>query len=246
MIRAVLTMDDVPSKNTPKIVEYLNENGIRAVMFAVGKNLERNPDEAVYALKNGMILGNHSQSHPSFSSLTEEDCISEIEQCEKRLDEIYLAANVVRRFRPFRFPYGDKGGRNRAMIQSYLAERGFSKLRDDSIPCPWWTENHLDKDIDTLWTYDFEEYKVQPGGGFTREDVWKKTRNPAPALGEALFAENGRHILLMHAFDETEEVWPGYYRELIDQLLENGVVFDEPAFFHEAAFGAEAFGSAQS
>ena len=51
-----------------------------------------------------------------------------------------------------------------------------------------------------------------------------------PKLGAALYGENQRHILLMHAFDETEAVWPGYYRELLDALQQRGVTYDPPAF----------------
>ena len=54
-----------------------------------------------------------------------------------------------------------------------------------------------------------------------------------PQLGAALFGEKQRHILLMHAFDETETVWPDYYRELLDCLQENGVTFDKPSFIRE-------------
>lgn len=34
MIKAVLTIDDIASGNTPAIADYLNEKGIRCVMFA--------------------------------------------------------------------------------------------------------------------------------------------------------------------------------------------------------------------
>ena len=40
MIHAILTIDDVASANTPAIVDYLNDKGITALMFAVGENVE--------------------------------------------------------------------------------------------------------------------------------------------------------------------------------------------------------------
>ena len=60
MIHAMLTIDDIASANTPAIVDYLNEKGITALMFAVGENVERYYDNAIYALRHGMIVGNHS------------------------------------------------------------------------------------------------------------------------------------------------------------------------------------------
>ena len=146
------------------------------------------------------------------------------------MTKAYEHAGVSRSFRPFRFPYGDKGGEAKEKLQEYLRAGGFDKVRDTQIPYAWWKENQLDRDIDTLWTFDFAEYRIRPDSGFTMDDVWKRMQDPDPARGAALFAENGSHILLLHAHDETEELVPGYYRLLIDHLLENGVVFEKPEF----------------
>jgi hypothetical protein len=62
------------------------------------------------------------------------------------------------------------------------------------------------------------------------EDVWKRVRDPAPENGAALYAPEGRHILLFHAHDETDELVPGYDRLLLDDLLKNGVQFVKPEF----------------
>ena len=110
MIQALLTIDDVSSRNTPAIVDYLNDVGIRAILFGVGENLEKYPEQAAYALSRGMIIGNHSDTHPAFSGLSYETCVREIEACEAKLDGVYRAAGVERKYRPFRFPYGDRGG----------------------------------------------------------------------------------------------------------------------------------------
>ena len=230
MIHALLTVDDVASRNTPALVDYLREKGIRAIFFATGENVERFYEEACYALKNGMIVGNHSYSHPHFSQLSMEACANEIEKCEQVLNQLYRDCGIQREYRPFRFPYGDKGGENREALQAYFREKGFDKVDDTQIPYSWWAESGLNRDIDTLWTFDFEEYHIRPGTGFTRESVWKKMYDENPVQGAALFAEDGRHILLLHAHDETETMLPQYYQQFIDELLAHGVVFDDPAF----------------
>ena len=232
MNSVLLTIDDIASRNTTSIVDALCDRQISAILFATGANVERHWDEAVYALCKGMIVGNHSYSHPGFSSLTLEEGIADIEKCEAVLERLYREAGVERIYRPFRFPYGDKGGENKAALQQYLAQRHFDKVDDRHIPYAWWHENGLDQDIDTLWTFDFEEYRIQYDPAFNQESVWAKTRDVNPRTGAALFGENQRHILLMHAHDETDAVWPGYYRELLDNLLANGVMFDKPAFIH--------------
>nr|MCR4945845.1 polysaccharide deacetylase family protein [Lachnospiraceae bacterium] len=174
MIRALLTIDDVSSKNTPAIVDYLAEKNIPVIMFAVGQWAQNYPDQLIYALKHGIIVGNHSYTHPNFSALSIEECKKEIDQNEEVLNSFYEKAGVERKYRPFRFPYGDKGGANKDAIQQYLREKGFDKVKDTQFDYPWWKEKGLDKDIDTLWTFDFAEYNIRPNSGFTIDDVMKR------------------------------------------------------------------------
>ena len=229
MNTALLTIDDIASRNTPAIVDELCARGITAVMFATGKNVERFWDEAIYAVRKGMIVGNHSYAHPAFSSRSAEEAIADIEKCEAVLDRLYQEAGVDRVYRPFRFPYGDKGGENKAALQQYLAQH-FDKVDDRHIPYAWWREHGMDRDVDTFWTFDFEEYRLQYDPSFTQEDVWAKTRAVNPRSGAALFGEGQRHIVLMHAHDETDAIMPGYYRRFLDCMQENGIVFDKPGF----------------
>lgn len=230
MNSGLLTIDDFPSENTPAIVDYLNSKGIRAVFFAIGANVENHYDEAVYALKNGMVVGDHSFSHLHFSSLDLDECIDEIERCEQVLDMLYKDSGVERIYRPFRFPYGDKGGNNKEELQQYLRTSGFHKVCDTHITYNWWKENDLNTDIDTFWTFDFEEYVLRSDSGFTKEFVWNKMHDTNPRSGAVLFAEGNRHIILMHDHYETEKILPKYYELFIEHCLENGLVFDEPEF----------------
>lgn len=230
MKKAIFTVDDIASENTVAIVDDFLKKGIRAVMFATGENLLRNYEEAKYAVKSGMIVGNHSYSHPSFSSLSVSEGIREIEACEKALDALYADCGVLRRFRPFRFPYGDKGGENREAYQRYLRENGFHKLADSRIPYAWWRESRLHSDIDTFWTYDFEEYKLYTEPGFTLESILRKMQLSNPEYGAPLLGEESFHILLMHAHDETERLFPGYSAYFTDFLIENGFTFEKPQF----------------
>ena len=230
MSLAIFTIDDVSSRNTRAITDYLVEKDIVPVMFAVGENVLKHYDEAIYAVSKGMIVGNHSFSHPAFSELTLNEAISEIEKCEKVLDQLYKDASVTRKYRPFRFPYGNKGGENKIAIQSYLRENGFHKLDDRKISFPWWRENELNTDIDTFWTFDFEEYRIAWNDGFTRECSLAKMEDPNPSKGGALYGKDHLNIVLTHAIDETEALWPGYYKEMIERSIANGVTFIHPEF----------------
>ena len=102
MIKALLTIDDVSSENTPAIVDYLCEKNIKVIMFMVGQWAENHPDELIYALKHGIIVGNHSYSHPHFSEISFEEAKAEILKNEEVLDRFYEQAGVERKYRPFR------------------------------------------------------------------------------------------------------------------------------------------------
>lgn len=230
MNTALLTIDDFASRNTPALVDYLTEKGIRPILFGWGEMIEKHYDEALYAVKKGFIVGNHSYSHPHFSELTTQQAIEEVEKCEAVLNKLYCDAGVERTWRPFRFPYGDKGGNNKDALQQYFREHGFHKVDDRHIPCTWWKESACYKDIDTFWTFDFEEYRLAWNDGFTYASIQAKMQNPAPVQGAALYGENQRNILLLHDHAETDAVLPGYYRLFIEDMLKNGIVFDEPRF----------------
>ena len=175
--------------------------------------------------KPKMILFDYGQT------LVNEAKFDGVKGTEAVLDKVYQDSGVERVYRPFRFPFGDKGGANKEALQEYFREKGFHKVDDRHIPYPWWSEFGLSKDMDTFWTFDFEEYMIRPGSGFTKENVWEKMHNKNPQNGAVLFEEGNRHFLLMHAHDETEEMVPEYYKLFIDHLLENGITFDEPKFF---------------
>ena len=230
MIKAILTIDDIASSNTPALVDYLVSRGIKALMFAEGAHIEKYPDNVIYAIQHGMVVGNHSYSHPNFAEISFEEGIKEIEKCDVLLEDIYKKAGVERKYRPFRFPYGSKGGANKDKYEAYFKEKAFSKLDDRNIAYSWWKDNGLDQDIDTLWTFDFAEYNIRPDSGFTMEDVFKRIHDTNPASGAVLLEDGGNHILLMHDHVETLAMVPDYYKIMLEHIMENGVTFVEPAF----------------
>lgn len=230
MTRVYLTIDDITSNNTKAIIDYLCEKGIQAVLFAWGEKVDAQPEAAIYALQKGMIIGNHSYTHPHFSELSFEEGIAEIEKCDATLEKLYQDAGVKRSYRPFRFPYGDKGGANKEAYQKYFKEHGFDKLDDTQITMPWWKEQGLDQEIDTFWTFDFEEYCIRPDSGFTKDDVLKRIDTYFGDIAAGVIDEDSNHFFLIHAHDETEDMEPGYFKLFIDEVLKRGVCFDKPSF----------------
>ena len=81
-----LTFDDGPHpRYTPRILEILEEYGIKATFFVVGVNAENYPDTIEKVIKAGHEIGNHTYSHPHVSSLNSITLRREVEGCESSI-----------------------------------------------------------------------------------------------------------------------------------------------------------------
>jgi Predicted xylanase/chitin deacetylase len=231
MSKAYLTIDDSPTKITPDIVNYLIEKGITPILNFIGQKVSTYFDESVYAVKKGAIIGNHSYSHTPFSELSLDECKSEIQKTEYEIDRVYKAAGIERKYHFFRFPYGNKGGENQNELQDmFRNEFYFDRLDDTNINFHWWKENHLNRDIDLFWTFDFEEYRLPWKNGYTWNSILEKIYDKNPVTGGVLLENNATHIILMHDTEETNDYMYEYYRKIIDYAIAVGVEFIQPKF----------------
>ena len=70
--------------------------------------MEQYPDQVIYAIRKGFVIGNHSYSHPKFSDISIEECLEEISKTDLIIDRLYKEANVKRGKKYFRYPKGIK------------------------------------------------------------------------------------------------------------------------------------------
>ena len=136
MKKAYLTIDDAPSKDFKKKVDFLISKKIPAIIFCEGQYINGREKELIYAIEEGFILGNHSYSHPHFSELSLKECTKEIKLTDGLIKNVYKKSKIKRPIKIFRFPYGDKGTGNKKgflfrffsnkskKIQSYLKKEG--------------------------------------------------------------------------------------------------------------------------
>jgi peptidoglycan/xylan/chitin deacetylase (PgdA/CDA1 family) len=61
-----LTFDDGPSEDTERVLDVLNERGVCATFFMIGREIERRPQTARRVVAEGHEIGNHSYSHPIY------------------------------------------------------------------------------------------------------------------------------------------------------------------------------------
>ena len=111
-----LTFDDGPSNFTPQLLDALDQYGIRATFFVLGRNVAKLPDVVRRAADEGHEVASHSYSHTNFLRLGP----------ERREDELVRTNNLLRAcgveptlFRP---PYGAKD-KNLARLANDLGMR---------------------------------------------------------------------------------------------------------------------------
>ena len=102
--RIYLTFDDGPSTvSTPKILDILDQYGVKATFFMLGNQAEYNPDMVRLVESRGHVIANHSYSHDYTAIYQSSDAfMADINRCESVLTSILGHPPV----RILRFPAG--------------------------------------------------------------------------------------------------------------------------------------------
>lgn len=229
MRSAVLTIDDSPTINTLGILAFLRQRNISAVFFCIGTNLDAQHEISLEIIRAGHEVGNHSYSHSRFSDLSLYECIEEIEKTETIINGLYSSVDVKRTAKYFRFPFGDKGGRNQLAIQDYLKKKGFSRFLDVSVAYSWYHEHRLDMDSDVFWTFDCEDYRLYiSNASFQMNDVYAHLIDASPANGGSLVSGVGDEVILVHDYAETHAQFHENLHNIIGTIQTLGIHFMKP------------------
>lgn len=121
--RVYLTFDDGPSSNTDRILDILNEYGVKATFFVVGK--EGFTEEYQRIVQEGHTLGMHSFSHKY------QEIYKSVEAYQEDLDKLHsflyettgVDCDIVR------FPGGSSNKTSKVDMQdviTYLTEQGMT------------------------------------------------------------------------------------------------------------------------
>jgi peptidoglycan-N-acetylglucosamine deacetylase len=98
-----LTFDDGPSPSTPRLLDYLAAENIRATFFQCGMNVERDPAIARAVVAAGHEVGNHTYSHPHLYLKSAAFIDREITQAQDILSQHLGTAPPL-----LRAPYGQR------------------------------------------------------------------------------------------------------------------------------------------
>lgn len=109
-----LTFDDGPHPDlTPKLLDILRQNGVRATFFVVGSNVKAYPEIARRIVAEGHEIANHSWSHPALTKLGAAGLRHEIEDTNAVIESV-----TGRRPANMRPPYGALNPR----VRDYLTK----------------------------------------------------------------------------------------------------------------------------
>ena len=101
-----LTFDDGPTQRaTPKILDILKEEDVKATFFVIGKYVDRHPEIVKRAYEEGHYIANHGYSHNNFKLYsTSQSFIDEITKTDIAIGEAIGIPDYCSHL--FRFPNG--------------------------------------------------------------------------------------------------------------------------------------------
>jgi peptidoglycan/xylan/chitin deacetylase (PgdA/CDA1 family) len=108
-----LTFDDGPNPAvTPRLLDLLDQRGVRATFFLVGKHVRACPALAAEIAARGHAVGNHTETHPNLMWLSPRRIGEELERCREA-----IVAATGREPRWMRPPFGFRGPQLNAVVR---------------------------------------------------------------------------------------------------------------------------------
>ncbi|HEX7963870.1 MAG TPA: polysaccharide deacetylase family protein, partial [Candidatus Saccharimonadales bacterium] len=159
-----LTFDDGPSASvTPQVLDILARHGVHATFFVIGSRVGGNEALLRRMYQGGHEIGNHSWSHPDFTTLTPQQIQDQIAQAQAAIASAGVPAPTL--FRP---PYGAVN----AVVRSNVP---LSIVRWNVDPKDWDTGNAAD-------IIKRVESTAKPGGVVEMHDIHQQTADSLDQL----------------------------------------------------------------
>ena len=155
---------------TSKILDTLKEKNVPAAFFCTLHHIKTQPELITRIIKEGHIVGNHSDTHPSFAEISRTQMAKEIENCDNFLRENY---GYSAKF--FRFPAGEYT--DSALDQ--VSSMGFTSVFWSVAYSDWDTNNPHGKEYAVRTVTE----RLHPGAVILLHSV---SQDNADALGEII------------------------------------------------------------
>lgn len=188
----VLTFDDGPSpRTTPRVLDALEHDCVRAVFFLIGRNAAGSPALVRREVADGDTVGHHTWSHPALTErgLADAQARADIERGFAADDRAgYGTADKAPRVPFFRFP----GFADTPALLDWLASRGIAVFGADLWASDW-VEQTPDAELALL----MGRLDARKGGIVLLHDIKEQTAAMMPALLRALKAGGYRVVAVV-------------------------------------------------
>lgn len=189
-----MTFDDGPSPSlTPKLLDLLKAKNIKATFFVVGSNAKEYPHIIRRIIAEGHEIGNHTWTHASLPSRSDEQIRKELKDTE---DAIFAAAN----YRPhlMRPPYG--------AINAHVKDLMFSEFGYTTI----------------MWSVDPQDWRrpgasvvtsrlvsgARPGAIMLSHDIHPGTIAAMPSMFDQLLAKGYQFVTVSQLLNMEKASMP--------------------------------------
>lgn len=178
-----LTFDDGPHPTvTPRILDVLDGQLVRATFFLQGDVAERNRGLVREIIRRGHQIGNHGYAHLDARQVSTETYVSDVLRCQSILEDI-AGTELPRNFRP---PFG------RVALRSTLA------LLSQKFRFVFWSIDSHDSfltDANSLVGY-IQSQRVPPGSILLFHDDYAHTADALPQILTEFRQRNLKVMLL--------------------------------------------------
>lgn len=155
---------------TARVLDVLKEKQVPATFFCTLDHIKSETELIARMIKEGHIVGNHSNTHPSFAEISREQMIKEIEETEN-----YLRKNFGYSAKYFRFPAGE------------YTENALDAVKSIGYMSVFWSVAYDDWNTENVRGKDYAAEKVMsrlhPGAVILLHSV---SKDNAAALGEII------------------------------------------------------------
>ena len=161
------------NEDTQTLIDILNKYKINTTFFAVGDWVDRYPESVQALWENGNEIMNHSSDHAHFSSMSTDQIISDLKQCNDKIAAITGVAPTL-----FRCPYGEYDDHVINAVNSI----GMTAVQWDVDSLDWkgLSAQEIEKRVTD---------RVQPGSIVLFHNAAENTPEALPGIIESLLAD---------------------------------------------------------
>jgi len=188
----VLTFDDGPwPGTTPKVLDALNRECVKATFFVLGRNAVSHPDILRRELSEGHTVAHHTWSHPLLNRMSLRAAETEIDRGIAAVEGVLYGKHAAQPVTPFfRFP----GFASSRALLDLMAQRGIVVFGADLWASDW---NAMSPDAQLRLVLSRLEHAR--GGIVLFHDTKRQTAAMLPAFLRALKARGFRVVHVVPA-----------------------------------------------